>query len=219
MILASDDGGAPADAAIDGMRANPGGRRSRARPPQRRRSARAPREANRNVAQGADKPFLDVWFADEKVGFAVGAYNLVFRTDDGGKTWSPWFDRTDNPKFLNLYAIRPAAGTLFVVGENGLVMKLDAAAALSRRRDAVPGHAPRRRRRREHRGDRLRAARQAWRSDDAGRTWSKVDAGLPATIVARNAARQGFALADASGRVSVSRDGGRTFKPVRFPLP
>ena len=31
-------------------------------------------------------------------GFVVGAFNLILRTRDGGKTWEPWFDRTDNPK-------------------------------------------------------------------------------------------------------------------------
>ena len=59
-------------------------------------------------------------------GYAVGAYNLIFRTDDGGATWLPWFDRTDNPKFFNLYAIRPVAGDLYIAGEGGLVLKLDA---------------------------------------------------------------------------------------------
>ena len=85
-------------------------------------------EAQRYKEQGADKPFLDVWFADAQNGYAVGAYNLIFRTRDGGKTWEPWFDRTDNPKFFNLYAIRPAAGELFIAGEGGLVLKLDGAA-------------------------------------------------------------------------------------------
>src|SRR5436305_4565837 len=67
-------------------------------------------DAKRYKEQGADKPFLDVWFSDEDNGFAVGAYNLIFRTSDGGKNWEPWFDQTDNPKLFNLYAIRPAAG-------------------------------------------------------------------------------------------------------------
>ena len=85
-------------------------------------------EAQRYKEQGADKPFLDVWFADAQNGYAVGAYNLIVRTRDGGKTWESWFDRTDNPKFFNLYAIRPAAGELFIAGEGGLVLKLDGAA-------------------------------------------------------------------------------------------
>ena len=39
-------------------------------------------EAQRYKEQGADKPFLDVWFADAQNGYVVGAYNLIFRTRD-----------------------------------------------------------------------------------------------------------------------------------------
>ena len=63
-----------------------------------------------------------------KTAMPCGAYNLIVRTRDGGKTWESWFDRTDNPKFFNLYAIRPVAGELFIAGEGGLVLKLDGTA-------------------------------------------------------------------------------------------
>jgi photosystem II stability/assembly factor-like uncharacterized protein len=33
-------------------------------------------------------PLLDVWFADENNGFAIGAYALMLRTRDGGATWT-----------------------------------------------------------------------------------------------------------------------------------
>ncbi len=75
--------------------------------------------------QGPDKPFLDVWFENETTGFIVGAFNLIFRTVDGGKTWEPWFDRTENSKRFHLYAIRPVGQDLFISGEQGLVLKLD----------------------------------------------------------------------------------------------
>ena len=29
---------------------------------------------------------LKVWFADESIGYALGAYNVFLRTDDGGDT-------------------------------------------------------------------------------------------------------------------------------------
>jgi photosystem II stability/assembly factor-like uncharacterized protein len=68
--------------------------------PARRRPAakRLQQDAEAFAAQGADKPFLDVWFEDEKKGFAIGAFNLILRTEDGGKTWTPWLDRIDNPR-------------------------------------------------------------------------------------------------------------------------
>jgi photosystem II stability/assembly factor-like uncharacterized protein len=78
-------------------------------------------------ADDADRSFLDVHFEDERTGFAVGAFNLVVRTDDGGASWTPWLDRSENPRGLHLYAIRRAAGALWVVGEQGIVLRLDPA--------------------------------------------------------------------------------------------
>ncbi|NBB64850.1 glycosyl hydrolase, partial [Pseudomonas sp. ODNR1LW] len=34
-------------------------------------------EGQRLVEQGADKPLLDVWFANDKVGYVVGVFNLI----------------------------------------------------------------------------------------------------------------------------------------------
>ena len=42
------------------------------------------------------------------------------------------------PKFFNLYAIRPAAGELYIAGEGGLVLKLDAARAAIHARLTMP---------------------------------------------------------------------------------
>jgi len=55
---------------------------------------------------------------------------------------------------------------------------------------------------------------QAFRSEDAGSSWTKVNAALPATIVAGAALTDQLVLADVSGRLSRSFDGGRTFQPV-----
>jgi photosystem II stability/assembly factor-like uncharacterized protein len=172
-------------------------------------------EAKRYRAQGADKPFLDVWFADRLNGYAVGAYNLIFRTSDGGKMWEPWFDRTDNPKFFNLYAIRPAAGALYIAGEGGLVLRLDAA---QQRFRAVPT---------PYNGSYFGIADagtsvivfglrgSVYTSADGGATWSQVNAGLPAAIVA---ATRGdghtVLLADAGGRIAATADGGQSFTRV-----
>ncbi len=173
-------------------------------------------EAKRYKEQGADKPFLDVWFADANNGYVVGAYNLIFRTADGGRNWEPWFERTDNPKFFNLYAIRPAAGGLFIAGEGGLVLKLDP--------DAQRFHAlqvPYKGSFFGVVGDRadvlvfgLRG--NAFRSADGGQTWSKVEVGLPASIVAGTTTGEGtIVLADA-GRADRGQPGWRAnaFRPA-----
>ena len=172
-------------------------------------------EARRYKEQGADKPFLDVWFADAMNGYVVGAYNLIFRTSDGGKTWEPWFDRVDNPKFFNLYAIRPAGDDIYIAGEGGLVLKLDAAAQRFKAL-AVP-----------YNGSffGIAAAAKAivafglrgsvYRSDDAGVTWTQADAGLVATIVGATRLADGtLLLADAGGRLASTVDGGRSFRKL-----
>jgi photosystem II stability/assembly factor-like uncharacterized protein len=172
-------------------------------------------EAKRFRDQGADKPFLDVWFADANNGYAVGAYNLIFHTTDGGNTWEPWFDRTDNPKLYNLYAIRPAGGALYIAGEAGLALKLDAS---SQRFRAVAT---------PYNGSWFGIADagsavivfglrgNAYSSADGGASWTKVDAPLQASIVASaNSAGGRLLLADAGGRVAASNDGGRTFTHV-----
>ena len=47
--------------------------------------ARRQRDAQRMVEEGADKPFLDVYFFDEQNGLVVGAYGLIFANAEGGK--------------------------------------------------------------------------------------------------------------------------------------
>ena len=49
----------------------------------------------------------------------------MLRTADGGTTWQPLLHATDNPKALHLYAVRRVGGELYIVGEQGLVLKLD----------------------------------------------------------------------------------------------
>ena len=81
------------------------------------------RDAQRLVSDGADKPFLDVHFANIEQGFVVGAYGLIFHTDDGGSTWQPWMDRLDNPKGLHLNAIRAVGKVVYLAGEQGLFFR------------------------------------------------------------------------------------------------
>jgi photosystem II stability/assembly factor-like uncharacterized protein len=76
-------------------------------------------DGQRLVEEGADKPLLDVWFANEKVGYVVGVFNLILRTEDGGQHWTPFQDRTDNPQSLHLNAIASTGDGLFIVGEQG----------------------------------------------------------------------------------------------------
>ncbi|AOE60664.1 YCF48-related protein [Pseudomonas corrugata] len=80
-------------------------------------------DAERLVADGPDKPFLDLYFSDRRNGYVVGAYGLILHTVDGGGTWKPWMQQVDNPEGLNLYGIRAMGGELFIVGERGLLLR------------------------------------------------------------------------------------------------
>jgi photosystem II stability/assembly factor-like uncharacterized protein len=91
------------------------------------------------VRDGADKPFLDVHFFDARHGLVVGAYNLIFATADGGRTWQPLLDRTQNRQALHLYAIAAAGDRLYVAGEQGLLL-FSGDRGATFRRVAVPYH-------------------------------------------------------------------------------
>ncbi|VVN29703.1 WD40/YVTN/BNR-like repeat-containing protein [Pseudomonas fluorescens] len=82
-------------------------------------------EGQRLVEQGADKPLLDVWFANDKLGYVVGVFNLILRTEDGGQSWTPFQDRTDNPQGFHLNAIASTGDALYIAGEQGLLLKWD----------------------------------------------------------------------------------------------
>jgi photosystem II stability/assembly factor-like uncharacterized protein len=175
-------------------------------------------EAQRDVEMGPDKPFLDVWFENETTGFIVGAYNLIFATTDGGKTWQSWFDRVPNPQFMSLYSIRPAAGGVFIAGEQGTFFRLDREAM---KFVAVPvayvgslfGVVDA--------GDAVLTygiKGKVFRSADAGKTWAPVDSKLRTMVVGGATLAPGVVmLADQSGHLSTSRDGGNTFEPVQLP--
>ncbi len=80
-------------------------------------------DARSFVEEGPTRPFLDVFFFDELDGFAVGAFGLILKTEDGGKNWHSIADRVGNFEGLHLNAIGFAAGGLFIAGERGLILR------------------------------------------------------------------------------------------------
>ncbi len=80
---------------------------------------RALQSAQRLLADGPDKPLLDVHFQDASRGWVVGAYNLAFQTRDGGKTWVSARHLIDNPKEMHLYTVRSVGADIYILGEQG----------------------------------------------------------------------------------------------------
>ncbi|MBI5255570.1 MAG: glycosyl hydrolase [Burkholderiales bacterium] len=173
-------------------------------------------EARRLAAQGAENPWLDVWFEDARRGFVVGAFGLILHTTDGGASWQPWLHALDNPRGLHLYAMRSIGGELYITGEQGLVLKLDRAAGRFRAlmlpyKGTLFGIVGNERALVVHglRGSVLR-------STDAGRSWATVPTGLQVGLSASTQdARGRLLLASPAGHLLASSDDGASFTPVR----
>jgi len=110
VILKSTDGGESWVKQLDGVQAA------------KLVAAGGDERTKRFVDEGPDKPFFDLDFIDAQHGFAVGAYNLAFATNDGGDHWAPMPSRLPNPKSLHLYGVRAAGGHVYIAGEQGLLM-------------------------------------------------------------------------------------------------
>ncbi len=172
-------------------------------------------EVKRMAAEGPTRPFLSLHFRNEREGWLVGQFNLILHTADGGASWEPWLDRMDNPDAYSLHAIRAAGSDIVIVGELGLVLRLDAGAQRFKRvqtpypgtwfgfaadKEAIVA---------------LGLRGSAWRSTDSGASWKALSTGTSAAI------NNGIFLADGrlvlvtnQGDVLVSRDQGARFSTL-----
>jgi len=179
--------------------------------------------ARRLVADGPDKPFLDLCFLDERTGFVVGAFNLLFRTTDGGVTWTPWQDRVENPMELHLYGIQAVGAMLYIVGERGLLLRSNDGGAnfttlTSPYEGSYFGLAT------DPAGSVIVFGLRGnvYRSGDGGQSWAPVGTGIPVSLSAGIRLAGGeLVLVSQAGDLLVSDDGGRSFKrrPDGQPMP
>lgn len=182
-------------------------------------AARRVAEAERLVADGPDKPLLDLHFADAQHGIVVGAYNLIFRTDDGGKNWRSLAAQVDNPGGRHLYAIRAAGRQLYLAGEQGLVLRADDGGEHFQRVKTpyqgsyftLAGNAA---------GEVVVAGLRgkAFRSADGGASWEALAVPAPVSIVASTLDGDGrLLLANQAGEIYASADMGRSLAPLAQP--
>lgn len=183
----------------------------------------ATRAAQQMQDDGPDKPLLDLYFSDARNGYVLGAYNLLFRTTDGGNTWQPWQEHVANPKSLHLYAMRAAGNALYLAGEQGTLLRsLDGGASFEALATPYKGSyfgllaAPN--------GELVAYGLRgnAWWSGDQGRSWRQVDTGLQQALTAGIVLADGsLALLSQGGDILLSRDAGRSFtrQPLSQPLP
>lgn len=171
---------------------------------------------------GPSQPLLGLHFDDAENGFAVGSYGQIFRTRDGGQTWTFAGRGIDNPEGYHYNAItRFPSGALVMAGEAGRVYRSpDDGATWQRLETGQLGHvygvlpvaAP-------DGGEGLLAygfSGRILRSDDL-ETWSVVPAPPAKSLIAGRREAGTIILHDALGASLASTDGGHSFKLLTPP--
>jgi photosystem II stability/assembly factor-like uncharacterized protein len=215
-VLASDDGGERWSRRLDGRQAAQlvlDAARTAG-------DAKAVQEAERLVADGPDKPLLDLLLLGGSRLLVVGAYGLALASDDGGQTWQSWMARLPSPKGLHLYAARLRGQTLLLAGEQGLVL-LSNDGGRSFRRIETP-----------YKGSFFSAELisdqdivlaglrgTTLRSTDGGATWTSVTVPIPALITATAIDPDGRLLAANQAGFVMTLQGDRLVPLNRAPLP
>ncbi len=137
---------------------------------------------------------------------------MIFRTVNGGKEWEPLYNRTENRKRLHLYAVKAVGNDIFVVGEQGLALKLDKVSGQFRAQKTgyngtlfgiigKPGSII------------VYGMRgTAFLSRDAGAGWQKVATGTPLGITGSTMAEDGtIVLVNQAGHLLISNNNGESF--------
>lgn len=185
-----------------------------------RQDAAAQKAAGLLLADGPDKPLLDVLPQGPGRALVVGAYGLALATEDGGTTWTSWAARLDNPKGLHLYAVRRRGDRLVIAGEQGLVLKSDDAGRTFQRL-ATPYKGSFFTLELTDAGEIVLAGLRGnvWRSVDGGHEWQQLPLPMPVSVIASQLAADGtLLLANQAGFVLARR--GDAIVPLhRDPLP
>ncbi|WP_254699924.1 WD40/YVTN/BNR-like repeat-containing protein [Trinickia violacea] len=166
------------------------------------------------------RALLDVYFENDTSGFVVGAFNRIFHTEDGGKTWTPWMDRTNNPHELHFYSVHGGGGRILLTGEQGMVWELNRAQQVFE-----PKPTP-------YKGTLFGSVEAGnnlyvfgmrgslFRSSDDGKTWVRIDVPSLAGVTGGIAlADDGVLLVNQAGIALLSHDGGKSFQSVKLVRP
>ncbi len=135
-------------------------------------------DAELALETGPADPFLDVWFADSQFGLAVGAYGMLYRTENGGLQWRIAQAGIENLEGYHYYSLSsPTSGgdTLYLSGEAGI----------------------------------------AYRSDDRGDTWGRLDLGYDGSLFGILALQQDAVLSfGLRGNIFLSSDRGESWQNI-----
>ncbi|MBA1204823.1 glycosyl hydrolase [Pseudomonas capeferrum] len=174
----------------------------------------------RMEGDGPAIPLLDVSFSDANNGLVVGAFNLALETRDGGQTWMPLMDRTQNPDGMHLYALTRAGDELYLAGERGLLRRWNPQTRMFERlpspyRGTFFGLSAR--------GSTLVAyglRGNAFSSQDHGQHWQPIETPGDASFTASTVLADGsIVLASQAGQLLIGSADGSGFKPLRSDKP
>lgn len=177
------------------------------------RGERAKRNAAYLIKEGADKPILDVYFANQFDGWAIGAYGLAFATNDGGENWHSVIARLPNPAGKHLYKVVRSANELIILGEQGAVFSsADNGQAFTTLETPYYGSFFDGLLFED--GTRLLYGLRGnvWRQTKGKGRWKRVKLGSEVTLTSGLVSADGqILLADQSGQLFVSSDSAKTF--------
>ncbi|MFC3531241.1 WD40/YVTN/BNR-like repeat-containing protein [Vogesella facilis] len=181
--------------------------------------AKALANAQRLVADGPDKPFLDVHFFDARRGLIVGAYGLIFATSDGGQHWQSLAAQLDNPQAHHLYSIAVGGNAVYLAGEQGLAFRSTLGGGPFQRL-STPYQGSYFTAQADEHGNVLLAGLRGnvYRSADQGASWQQLTLPAPVSVVASSRSSKGMLLlANQAGQLLASSDMGQTIRPLATP--
>jgi len=183
-------------------------------------AARLAKEIARNYQDGPEVPILDLWFDNDRVGWAAGPFGTLLGTRDGGKTWESWVEKVDDGKMLHYNAVRGVGGDVYLASEQGLLYRLDRARGrftpvqtgytgsffgVVGTRDYVIAYG---------------IGGSAYRSRDGGASWQRLATGVHGGLTAACVLDDGRLLfVSQDGRLMMSQDQGDTFHSVTVSHP
>jgi len=168
--------------------------------------------ARQHLPEAAVEPLLDVWFADERRGIAIGAFGRIMTTENGGDHWRAGLI-DDREPHANAIA-QGSEQALYIAAEFGTLFRsidlgrtwtaLDVPNGGSLFGILVLGD-----------GSLLAYGLRGRlvRSSDGGLGWATIETGSEDTLLAGLLRRDGTVLLGGlRGALLISRDGGRTFQ-------
>ncbi|HYW04252.1 MAG TPA: YCF48-related protein [Gammaproteobacteria bacterium] len=168
-----------------------------------------------------ERPLLGLHFTSARDGYVVGAWNSIYRTTDGGKTWQPWQEHLNAGKGWhlygrNIYAVQAVGSRILLAGEGGFVQT-----SAHGEDNFTPLQTPYQY---TYFGI-VKGGPQdvvlygmtgtAYWSGDGGQNWQKVKVESSTNFSATTRLKNGtILLADVAGEIFASHDGGKSFKQI-----